>query len=376
MIDELERVREFRASQPRASEPATLIARARLMEQIAKATQESQHVNDPPRHRSRRPWRWSRVGVAAVAAGAMAVLAIIVGIGSTSPSHAAAAALRRLAVVAANQSPIDPPQPGQYMYVESVQANEVIGGGTGCVALVPERRQLWIDAHGAGRLLETSGQSSFLTATARSACERVHNPFLHSSGINDAWFAARCLTLGLGSRVYGDFENPPTLLAEMRQIEGGPPGPAEDFVHIGDSLRESDDSPALRAAIYRAAATIPGVRLIRSTTDRLGRRGEAVSYTSHSSTSELIFDPRTSALLGEQTVDTKTGQLTGWAAYQPTKIVDHVPGRPPAPLSPSCQTDGEGVARVIRGVSVITGPPAGSARSSTGRSELQPAQQR
>jgi hypothetical protein len=376
MIDELERVTQFRASQPPASELARQTAHARLMERIAEATQEAQRADHPLRHRCGRRWRYSRVTIAALGVGVVAALAVVVAIGSTAPSLAAAAALRRLAAVAALQSPVEPPQPGQYMYVDSVQANEVIDGGSDCVALVPERRQLWVGANGAGRLLETSGQASFLTAKARSACQRTHSPSLHSSGTSDLWFAPGCFSLGLGSRVHGNFENPTTLLEEMRQIDGGPPGPAEDFVHIGDFLRESDDSPALRAAIYRAAATIPGVRLITSTTDRLGRRGEAVSYTSHSSTSELILDPRTSALLGEQTVDTQTGQLTGWAAYRPTRILNHVAGHPPAPLTPPCQTGGAGYGHVIRGVTVMNGAPVKSAHSSTQRSEPQPVQQK
>ena len=373
MIDELERVRNFHASQAPASAPATRAARAQLMERIAEAPRESTPADDPRKQRRGGRWRRSRLTIAALAVGTLAALVVIVAIGSTSPSDATAA-LRRLAAVAARQSPVNPPQPGQYMYVDSVQANEVIDGGSDCVAVVPERRQLWIGADGAGRLLETSGHASFLTAKARSACERTHSPSLHSSGTSDLWFAPRCFSLGPGSRVHGDYNNPTTLLAEMRQIDGGPPGPAEDFVHIGDFLRETDDSPALRAAIYRAAATIPGVRLIKSTTDRLGRRGEAVSYTSHSSTSELILNPRTSALLGEQTVDTKTGQLTGWAAYRPTRILNHVPGRPPALLTPPCQSGGAGYIHVIRGVTVTNGAPVKPAHSSTPSSEPPPLQ--
>jgi hypothetical protein len=43
------------------------------------------------------------------------------------------------------------------------------------------------------------------------------------------------------------------------KIEGGPPGPAENFTQIGDLLRETDASPALRSALYQVAETIPGV---------------------------------------------------------------------------------------------------------------------
>jgi hypothetical protein len=179
-----------------------------------------------------------------------------------------------------------------------------------------------------------------------------------TGGISDSWFAPRCLELGLASRLTAGFLSPTTLLREMRRIDGGPRGPAEDFVHVGDFLRESDDSPALRFALYRAAVRIPGVRLLHSVTDHLGRRGSAVSLTSHGTTSELIFDPDNGVFLGEQTAIRGTGQLTGWAAYRTTAIVNRVPGNPPERLDPPCQPGGAGYGHTTRsGITVVTGAP-------------------
>ena len=73
----------------------------------------------------------------------------------------------------------------------------------------------------------------------------------------------------------------PAQLAAMissRKIEGGPPGPAEDFVQVGDLLRESDASPALRAALFKVAAGIPGVKLLGTVTDSDGRSGIAIAF--------------------------------------------------------------------------------------------------
>jgi len=47
------------------------------------------------------------------------------------------------------------------------------------------------------------------------------------------------------------------------KVEGGPPGPAEAFTQVGDLLRETDASPALRAALYSAAAGLAGVKSLR-----------------------------------------------------------------------------------------------------------------
>jgi hypothetical protein len=99
-------------------------------------------------------------------------------------------------------------------------------------------------------------------------------------------------------------------------------------VHLGDFLRETDAPPVVRAAIYKSAALIPGIRLLGWVRDRDGRRGLGVAHTSHRSTSELIFDPRTGELLGEQGTG-PTGTLQYWAVYLRERILNRLPGRPP-----------------------------------------------
>jgi hypothetical protein len=352
MNDDLERIRRYRADEPPASATAIESAREDLMGAIGTTR---------PWRRFPRAARRAPRALALVAAACVAALVVLaLGTGSTSPSSAVAAVLQRLASVAEHQSPVDAPHGGQYLYVDSVQANDSIAGaeGTQCTALVPERRQIWIRSDGAGRLLETTGRASFPTPRDRSICQRIHA--MPSAGTSDLWFAPRCFDLGLASRLpRGSFENPATLLREMRKIDGGPPGPAEDFVHVGDFLRESDDSPALRAAIYRAAATIPGVKLLGSKKDHLGRRGVAIGYPGHGAISELIFDPRSSALLGEQVVSLATGRASQWAAYRASKIVDGVPAAPPGRLDPPCVNFGGYDHPAAGGASIMTGAPLG-----------------
>jgi hypothetical protein len=291
----------------------------------------------------------------------VALIALALGTGSTSPTSAGAGVLQRLARVAGQLTPVSAPRHGQYLYVDSVQANASLAVGAGgqqCTALVPERRQIWIGADGAGRLLETSGRASFANAHDRATCERIHA--VPVAGTSDAWFAPHCLELGLASGLArGSFEDPATLLREMRRLDGGPRTPAEDFVHVGDFLRESDDSPALRAAIFRAAATIPGVRLLGPTDDHLGRRGIGIGYAAHGYVNELIFDAHSSAFLGEQSVSGATGRATEWAAYRTSKIVNGVPSRPPGPLDPPCVRGGGYDHRAPNGVSIMTGAPLG-----------------
>jgi hypothetical protein len=133
--------------------------------------------------------------------------------------------------------------------------------------------------------------------------------------------------------------NPRKLAALLfaRKIEGGPPGPAEDFVQVGDLLRETDAPPALRAALFKVAETITGVRYLGRITDQAGRTGIGMAYISRPprgrypsqyGMSELIFGARTSALLAEQTVlvNTRTGArtVTSWTVYLKSGPVDSV----------------------------------------------------
>jgi hypothetical protein len=80
---------------------------------------------------------------------------------------------------------------------------------------------------------------------------------------------------------------------------------------VGDLLRESYASPQLRAALYQVGANLPGVQLIGAAKDKLGGSGIAVAYTNVGIRHELIFDPGTSAPLGERTVVVDPAQQAG-----------------------------------------------------------------
>jgi hypothetical protein len=103
----------------------------------------------------------------------------------------------------------------------------------------------------------------------------------------------------------------PARLARLisdRKIEGGPAGPAEDFTQVGDLLRASGAPPALRAALFQVAVRIPGVTVVANARNHSGRLGTGLEYLSPVTSGpergevdqrELIFDPGTSALIGE-----------------------------------------------------------------------------
>jgi hypothetical protein len=131
------------------------------------------------------------------------------------------------------------------------------------------------------------------------------------------------------------------------ETNSGHSEPSLVFKEIGDLLRETGASPALRAALYEVAAGLPGVELVGEVSDGLGRSGIAVAYVREKVRFEFIFDPATSNLLGEsqgltpdaesveeqirhfvgneQSVVATVGAPGGimWSAsYQPTTVVD------------------------------------------------------
>jgi hypothetical protein len=297
--------------------------------------------------------------VAAAVVGVAAAVDVFGSGSPTAPSPAVAAVLGRLADVAA-AGPSTVPGPGQYLYVDSENDYPSITEARHglCVTHATEHRRIWIGADGSGLLRETAGATTFTSPADRAACQTViSNDQLVGGRTSDLWFAPRCFMLGPTNDMRALSTDPRVLLAEMRRIDGGPPGPAEDFVHVGDFLRETDASPALRAALYRAAALIPGVRLLGGVRDHLGRLGLGVAYDAHGERQELIFNPRTSALMGEQVV-AASGSASSWAVYRESRIVDRLPGRPPAPLTPPC-VNGGGIGRQTPHGAVMVGPTGG-----------------
>ena len=163
--------------------------------------------------------------------------------------------------------------------------------------------------------------------------------------------------------------DPATLRADLvaRRIESGPPGSGEDFIQIGDLLRENYAPAKLRSAVYKVAATIPGVQLLGTVRDHAGRPGIGLAKVDRGIRYELIFDPRTSALLGEQqTIATRgsgvngpVGTVIGWAVYLRSAIVDTLPRSRPAVRAVPIPSQKGNTPRLLPRV---TGPAPGECR--------------
>ena len=295
------------------------------------------------------------LAAAGVIAGIVLALALLSSGSAVGPSPALAAALHNLARIAA-RGPSLIPGAGQYLYSDSIGRNASFGGladGRTCVTYGVDHRRVWIAADGSGLLRDTSGPAIFTSPADRRLCLAKERKSEFSAGTSNLWFADQCFQLGPTKDMQALSTDPHVLLRQMRKLDGGPRTAVEDFVHVGDFLRETDARPALRAALYRAAALIPGVRLLGTVRDHSGRRGLGVALTHLGVTNELIFNPRTAALLGEQSSGRAPGS-SSWTVYLGSRLVRRVPYPSPVALTSPCHNSA-GYISNVRGGSVMMG---------------------
>ncbi len=231
---------------------------------------------------------------------------------------------------------------GQFLYFKSDALSgsdemwtDKAGAAHQISTLVPNHREIWIAPDGSGRIAETSGKPTFVSARDKEEwVARGSDPTtLNVPAPSDRRFGPH----GLG---WTDTTQLPTtdteaLRVALDRVDGGTPSPGEDFVHVGDMLRETNASRDLREALYRFALTIPGVTQITDARDHSGRKGIGVARTAFGFENDLILDPNTFMLLGEQSkvvgpnqAGRAVGSEQGWTVYLRSGIVDSVTAVP------------------------------------------------
>lgn len=269
-------------------------------------------------HRPRRTaWTVAGAGLLAAAAAAASVIGLI-GQGSTG-GPTAATLLRHVANVAAQARPQEVTD-NQFMYIETEAATGVPYGQP--APRQPHMRQVWIpvaDLCGPGLAIDNGKRFSISDKpTPDMAANGVHLKCPYQGTVNDPSY-----------RLLQSLPTDPQALLNMiyKQTAGAGQSPDQEaFTTIGDLLRESIAPPEVSAALYRAAALIPGVTVVSSAVDAAGRPGIAVSFTSNGEQSEWIFDKQSFQLLGE--LDYVNGTLTVKSAIMTRAFVDH-PGQVP-----------------------------------------------
>jgi hypothetical protein len=281
--------------------------------------------------RRRRGWAaaFAVVPVAAV------LLAALWGGSTTGPSPAAAALNDAALRIASRPSP--QLGPGDAWYVQSrgasINSSTTVTGSYSYWQTSHHRQ--WIACDGSRHVIRTDGPPHFLTAADRQAWvdsgreelpyrlnirESVEKPFL----LLGEWVSC------------AEVQAMPTNPAEIRALLAENTATAqlepdyEQLDAIAETLRNAPLSSEQAAALYRAAAGIPGIELLGRARDHAGRSGLVVAADdeSHGIRIELMIDSRTGLLLGD--VDRvlrdfpdehlTAGQETAWTVY----LVAHV----------------------------------------------------
>jgi hypothetical protein len=299
--------------------------RARVLAEGGRAPASPARPGRSHRGRGRRPAlsqpRLVLVGGVAVAVAAAIVVAggLPFGGGSVLVTSAEAAQVLQRAAVAALTQPV--PRDGQFVYAEITGPNEIFTA-PGSPARVRER--IWQSADGsspgtieatpcvmltpggdnapfAGPL--TPGQS---TPPPLSRCE-LAIPLGHDLPAVASYAGLRTLPASPGALLA-------YIHAHVRaaQFYNKDTGARLTWDAIVEILRDDVAvPPKLAAAIFRAAATLPGTVVLQHVVDAAGRPGIAVAMQESGLSTELIFDPHTYRFTGSADVVTSSGEATG-----------------------------------------------------------------
>ncbi|MFJ9893808.1 CU044_5270 family protein [Streptomyces sp. NPDC091280] len=235
----------------------------------------------------------------------------------TADAKGAPRLLDRISLAAATTSAPTPHQ-GQYVYIASKVASTYYredGDDSKVVSDQLHSRQVWSSLDGKDGWLIEAGQTS-------------------DKGIT---LASKVAPAGAYNTLAALPTDPDTLLQRIYRESNAHrdaevPRDQAAFVAIGDLLTESYPPAELGAALYKAAAKIPGVVAVDDAADATGRHGVAIARENPADgeRTEWIFDKKTLQFLGERTVVVKTvtgshfkvGTVTFTSAITERGIVD------------------------------------------------------
>ena len=294
----------------------------------------------------RHPVRW--VGLGALGAGALAVALIATNVlgfagwrGGAEP--AAADALQAAALAAVENS--DPVvAPGQYLLVET---DAVYGNTTYTEAgdyvsyLTMNRDKLYVPSDRADDWVWVRSfrepYASFNAEGKALAQKSYDEEVAEADGVPELLRAPDAQFYG--NSTVPDFDalprDPQQLLNYIYKVTAGGGNSADGAAlgWIADTLRTGVAPADVRAALYEAAAGIPGVEITEQVANLDGRTGISIGRveSADNSRQDLIIDTQTGALIGERRVELTdegwgfpAGTTTGFTAVR-TSVVDSAP---------------------------------------------------
>ncbi|MBB4701934.1 hypothetical protein BJ982_003478 [Sphaerisporangium siamense] len=265
-------------------------------------------------------------------------MAVLVGAGIVlvrgEPAMVPAANVRELgerAAEAAKSTPAPVAGTGKWLYIKQLQAPAAEGShGFGRDLRKRTTWEQWTSSDGKqvawyqpdGKLLVQG------TSPGVSAAELSEQPVTPEEMIKRVETALRASRAG-------------TIV----EVNYGPPTTKEQelFQAISQLMSEQSLGPEVRAALFRALPTIPGVSMTPDVADADGRKGVAFSYSGSWARSDLILDATDYRFLGtygvavkDQTFEyadigkvfVKAGTPLDWTAQLETQVVDRAGLKP------------------------------------------------
>jgi hypothetical protein len=333
----------------------------------------------PPGREASRRTRLPRLVLMSVAAMALAIAAIAaqtVRVGERAPmAEASAAQVLQRAADIASRANTPTPGAGQYLYAKSREVSLTSSGGWR--VLVAHDREQWLAADGRGMGLireraDAPRQVPGLAMPPREVLEKIvrqgdsarwvngcpggpaastgssssHADKLAMAKLN-CEPAAAASAASLLAPTYPYMRQLPTdpqrllrLIYEQNaaaypSTPGKPSLDQRAFDTAGGLMRQPVMPPELAAAVFEAAAKIPGVTVVKDAVDAAGRHGVAVARGDAGIRNELIFDRETSSFLGGRSVVVadnpelgKAGTVIESTALLGSGIVDALDQRP------------------------------------------------
>jgi hypothetical protein len=254
----------------------------------------------PRRRRMRPPGAVAAAGLVAAAASAALLLTNLAGspgpgsAGRGSAGRGSVAAILDAAAVAAGRGAgaSHPPGPGQYLYVQEIDAKGLSNKPSRSCAVAPMAVRAWVAADGSGRQ----------AGTFPAPCSAMNFDETYGQGGLPWWL--------YGVVQAGTLPTSPKALerAIVRRFEHGRSRPSATFVYAATFLN-AGSTAAQRAALYRVIESLPGVQNLGPASDRLGRHGQAVGLVTSGTREVLIFDPASTVILEREMVAVAPEQI-------------------------------------------------------------------
>lgn len=344
-MDDLQLLRETRNDLGTVPPAVLARGRARLMKLAEAETTagEGSSVRTLP---VRRPWRRAVLATAAAAAiAASFVVADVVGAGDRPGASAEAAEVLSDAAAATIATSDPVVGPGQYLLVDTTAVySSTTSTETGeYVWLESQDGQVYVPADLSAEWVwnrEPRVPVQFFDEPSRQLAESqlreglydgelVRGPAGNFYGSGPSILGNIPLEEALGSAP----RDPRELLDLIYEqtLGSGPTTDEAAFNAIADTLRTGVIPADLRAALYGAAALVPGVTVVDPQATMDGRVGVALGMDTRSGArTDMIIDPSTGLLIGEREVlleardGVPAGTAVSWTAVT-TSVVDEAP---------------------------------------------------